>query len=175
MNFDRHGNAPLYTLYRPRLLSELPVDYRLLERIRMREEANDFAQSRALYCEAIRQPDVPVEMFYYLGRALVIKRHYEQAHAALAEALVREPGYGQARSLLGLVCLNLRDYEEAYGHLMIAVRLDPRDLAAWTRLHLYYYQQNLREPMIELLKMAVKHFPDSPGFRDHLKELTKKS
>ena len=169
------GNAPRHALYHPRMFSELPVDCRLLERIRMHNQAHEFTKSRMLYREIIEQPGAPVEIFYHLGRVLNRVCHYEQAHAVLSEALARRPGFAQARSLMGVVCLRLGACKEAREHLLLAVRLEPSDLTAWRRLYLYYHNLNVRELMFDMLKLALKRFPEDEGLHAHLQNLMRGS
>lgn len=82
-----------------------------------------------------------VEWLYYLAQIRFKQRLFEQAHAVLVEALNRQPGYQQARSQLGLVCIQLKAFEEATWHLTLAVALNPRDPIPWGRLGICYDDQ----------------------------------
>lgn len=82
-----------------------------------------------------------VEWLCYLAKVRCKQGLFEQAHAALTEALHREPGYQEARSQLGIVCIQLKEYEEAIGHLTLSIALNPRDYLSWGRLAIYYDDQ----------------------------------
>jgi tetratricopeptide (TPR) repeat protein len=87
------------------------------------------------------RPGGRVEWLYYLAQIRFKQCLYEQAHAVLMEALNRQPGYQKARSQLGLVCIQLKDFEEAIWHLTLAIALDPRDPIPWGRLGICYDDQ----------------------------------
>lgn len=117
------------------------------------------------------QPRAPVELLLMLARAYVKQRHLEQAYTCLHVLLRRAPGMQEARSMLGLVCCRLGQYEEGRLHLQIAISLAPGDEVAWGRLATCFHDQGKLEPAISALMRQVEINPGNAAARRHLMRL----
>ena len=84
--------------------------------------------------QRLRPPDTDTEAWMRVGRLASQLRAPEVAEPFFRRAVAIRPGQASAHQQLGLNLLVLRRYEEAARELTEAVRLDPRDADALSRL-----------------------------------------
>ncbi|HMO52170.1 MAG TPA: hypothetical protein PKE26_12415 [Kiritimatiellia bacterium] len=158
--------------YRPRAFSELPVDWRLVEGVRMHNGARNYAGSARLLREFVEQSrDVPVEVYFHLALAYNRLGQSEQAQAALLTAIEREPGYQEAISFIGHAFTCTRDFELAGHYLRLAIALDPTDYIPWGRLSNLYTAMGDLEATLMVQREAIRRNPGCPMLRRRFSEL----
>lgn len=171
MKLPSPNQKALVSRYRATYFYLLPVDLRLVCRIQTHDERMEFRSSAAIFAQLIRQPSAPVELYYHYARTLNRLGMLEQAHAALCEALARQPGYQEAHSMIGLVLLQMGDLDAAGDHLRTAVSLDPPDSTTWARLGLLYAKLGHRTATIQCVQRAVVLNPSNLRLHRRLAEL----
>jgi tetratricopeptide (TPR) repeat protein len=90
----------------------------------------------------------------------------EQAHEIYRRALADEPASATVLSLLGAVCINLRRFDEAAGHLSQALRCDPNHQPAHDNLGVLLAKQGRLAEAVESFRRAIEL--NANGAQTHL-------
>jgi Flp pilus assembly protein TadD len=84
---------------------------------RLEESSNDLVATAELYVKLTQLDPKSPRFFYKLGYTHARLREHAEAKAALERALELRPNLAEARLLLGIVCLQDKDPEQAILHL----------------------------------------------------------
>lgn len=136
----------------------------LIERAEAAEQQRRYDQAHALYEQARRQaPDAPSRATAALahGRSLIAWGAYEDAAAALAEAVRWQPRDAGAWHDLGMVRHHLGDQRGAERALRRSIRIRPRDPRSRIALAaLLWKQQRLAEALDAYRALAALPLPE---------------
>jgi Flp pilus assembly protein TadD len=106
-----------------------------------------------------------------LGDVLLRGGRFEEAAAAYAAALEREPESRRARVGLGVAQARAGRHQEAIATLDAALRVDPTSLSARTALAFSLAELGRRAEAIEQIERALELSPDDPRLRSNLELL----
>ena len=160
--------------YTPRRLKEILIDSEILYRINSPTRNKQIKLAVTYYQGTIRDSAPIPELYYGLAVLLYSLHQYEQAHAALTDAIRLQPGYAEAHAWLGLTCIALGAHEEGDHHLRMAIALKPHDPEAWGRLSLSLARQGHMEAAIAGFRHSLRLDPHGIGLRIHLERLLRR-
>ncbi len=86
----------------------------------------------------------------------------EQALQIYRQVVTAQPDNAHARNLLGAVCINLKQFDEAATHLAEAVRLNPQHNAAHDNLGVLLARQGRYDEAIASFERALAISPNQP-------------
>ena len=95
------------------------------------------------------------------GQALVNLRRYEPALEHLRRALAATPDHGFVHRLASIAYFHLGLFPRADGHIMEAIRLQPRDAMHWYHLALMGYKHGHYEAAAGYARRSLELLPDN--------------
>lgn len=123
---------------------------------------------KVMPAQTVRHGAARAEAQYALGRYYRGLARYEQAAAALREALQANPEHAEARDALAVLLASQGRHEEAIGELEKAVASAPRSASIRNNLGYAYLLRGRSAEAVATLEMAAALDPANARVRDNL-------
>lgn len=133
--------------------------YLLLGHCFMQKE--DYTRAILNYLEANRERPVKVETSRYLGRAYMMRGHFQNALNAYDFVVMNDPRDVDARLAMGFCSLNLQKYNDALGHYRAALQVDQNSTVAMINLARIHNHQGNFGTALEFYEAFLEAAPES--------------
>lgn len=165
--FNEHEYDNAMAQYREALLREpsnVPVQISMAQIL---SRTGDYEWARQIYAGILEaNPDLAV-VHYNLGGIYFMMQNPTGAYREYTRAIELDRDSPDTCNALGVVCKQLKRYDQAEAHLKNAIRIDPNYAPAYYNLGLVFTEKNNPSNALTYFQRAIDLFgPESPRGRE---------